>query len=295
MKKARAAACFAVFFAIVAGILLIPTPLRVKGTLVLTPAKPGKVYPEVEGRLVDLNVRDGAQVKKGDLLASLSNPQKLRERVDLNQQHDVHFVKYEALRRSMNIDDYGLARQHLDHARDLEPALNKINEQIGKLDLYAPRDGVAVGVPEPETKGQWIKPGGKPFCEVADPHKLEAHLILDQSDVDLIDEKSTAWIKIYGNSEETIQSWVQEIAKRNREEIPPELSNLAGGEIATKPDQKTGEAKPITAVFEVIIPVNNRDLNLEIGQRGFAKIDGGYRSVGWWLWRMITKTFHFTL
>ena len=26
-----------------------------------------------------------------------------------------------------------------------------------------------------------------------------------------------------------------------------------------------------------------------------AKIDGGYSSLGWWLWRLITKTFHFTL
>ena len=37
-----------------------------------------------------------------------------------------------------------------------------------------------MGVPHPETVGQWLKPG-KPFCEVGDPHQLEAHLILDQS------------------------------------------------------------------------------------------------------------------
>src|SRR5258707_5615680 len=48
---------------------------------------------------------------------------------------------------------------------------------------------------------------GKPFCTVADPHKLEARLILDQSDVDLInsrpDKKATAWIKIYGDRKST--------------------------------------------------------------------------------------------
>ena len=82
-------------------------------------------------------------------------------------------------------------------------------------------------------------------------------------------------MKIYGTSETTWKSYVGEVATRNREEIPPELSNLAGGEIATKQDQKTGQAKPITAVYEVIIPIDNADLLLQPGLRGFAKIDGG--------------------
>src|SRR5205823_1492228 len=57
VKKARAAAFFAVTAAAVAGILLIPTPLRVSGTLVLTAAKPALIYAEVPGRLVELGVR----------------------------------------------------------------------------------------------------------------------------------------------------------------------------------------------------------------------------------------------
>ncbi len=117
-----------------------------------------------------------------------------------------------------------------------------------------------MGVPHPETVGQWVKPG-KPFCEVGDPHKLEAHLILDQGDIDLIRVDRKAWMKIYGGSETTWRSHVGEIAKRNRDDIPPELSNTAGGEIATKQDPKTGQAKPITAVYEVIIPIDNPDLD----------------------------------
>ena len=86
-----------------------------------------------------------------------------------------------------------------------------------------------------------------------------------------------------------------EVAKRNREDIPAELSASTGGEVAVKQDPKTGQAKPITAVYEVIIPVDNPGLDLQPGLRGFAKIDGGTHTLGWWLWRLITKTFHFTL
>ena len=81
MKKARAAGFAVAAVAIVAGILLIPTPLRIQGTLVLTAAKPEEIYAEVEGRLVELNVRDGEWVKKDTVLAKLSNPEKQKELV----------------------------------------------------------------------------------------------------------------------------------------------------------------------------------------------------------------------
>src|SRR4051794_4679986 len=70
VKKARAAAFAAVFVALVAGILLIPTPLRVQGTLVLMAAKPKLVYAEVPGRLVEMKVRDGDWVPAGAVLAT---------------------------------------------------------------------------------------------------------------------------------------------------------------------------------------------------------------------------------
>ncbi len=294
VKKARAASFAAVFVALVAGILLIPTPLRVQGTLVLMAAKPRLVYAEVPGRLVEMKVRDGDWVPKGAVLATLSNPEKIRERMQLQEQQAVNFHKAQWFGHSSDRDSRAQARQHQQMATDLEPALDKVIAQIGKLTLIAERDGNVMGVPHPETTGQWLKPG-KPFCEIGDPHFLEAHMILDQSDIDLVRIGRRAWLKIYGDSEVTRRSRVTVSAPKNRDEIPAELSNLAGGEIATKQDDKTGKVKPLTAVYEVIIPVDNRDLALQPGLRGFAKIDGGTHTLGWWLWRLITKTFHFTL
>ena len=82
VKKARTAGFFAVAGATLAGILLIPTPLRVQGTLVLTAAKPAQIYAEVPGRLVSLEVRDNQWVAQGTVLAKLSNPEKFRERLE---------------------------------------------------------------------------------------------------------------------------------------------------------------------------------------------------------------------
>ena len=118
-----------------------------------------------------------------------------------------------------------------------------------------------------ESVGQWVKPG-KPFCEVGDPRRLEAHLIIDQSDIHLIQHRFDRLDQDLRPGRDTFKSRVAEIAKRSREEVPTELSNMAGGEVASKPDPKTGTAKPLTAVYEVIIPIDNDDLELEPGLRG---------------------------
>ena len=92
-----------------------------------------------------------------------------------------------------------------------------------------------------------------------------------------------------------LPSKVSEIAPRTSDQVPTELSNLAEGEIASKPDPKTGAAKPMNAVYEIIIPVDNADLELEPGLRGFAKIDCGNYTLAWWLLRWWNKVFNFQL
>ncbi|QDV34160.1 site-2 protease family protein [Tautonia plasticadhaerens] len=312
VKKVRAALCFAGAAAVIAGILLIPTPLRVKGTLVLTPAKPERIYVEVPGRLVSIDVRDNQPVEgprpdgtPGTVIARLSNLDLLREVNELGTEIQVNEVKALVYDQTSSGGDQGPLNRalHVETVemiqQDLQPKLDVAIDQRGKLVLTAGRDGIAMGVPNREVTGKWLQPG-ELFCEIGDPKALEAHLLIDQSDIDLIKHgydgtPPTAWVKIYGRSRETIISRVEEIARRNRQEIPPELSNMAGGEIATKPDQETGGAVPLTTVYEVIIPIDNADLALQPGQRGMAKIDGGTATLGWWLWRTITKTFRFVL
>ncbi len=305
VKKARAAAFFAAFVALVAAILLVPMPLHISGSLVLGLDSPAPVYAEVPGQVVRYYVRDGDAVREGDPIAELSNLDKFRERLTHQEEIDVNRAKADVFSTSLRSEEHDLVKVHLELAEKLEPVVSELTDQIGKLTLRAPRDGVVVGMPHPETVGQWLRPGGagpdgkqsKPLCEVGDPRRLVAYLIVDQSDVDLIREADNprAWVKVYGTSERTYRSKIAVVAKRNRDEIPPELSNLAGGEIPTQPDQQTGQAKPVSAVYEVVIPIDNSDLALQPGLRGYARIDSGNACLGWWLWRLVTKTFHFTL
>ncbi len=100
VKKARAAAYAAAAIALVVGILLIPTPLRIDGTLVLKLEKPEEIYAEVEGQLVDLKVRDGEWIEKDGLIAKLKNPAKEKELHERQQDHDVAWSKAQWYRTS---------------------------------------------------------------------------------------------------------------------------------------------------------------------------------------------------
>jgi len=307
VKKVRATAFAVAAIALVTGILLIPTPLRVQGTFVLKLAKPEEIYAEVEGRLVELNVKNGDWVTKDTVLAKLSNPEKQKELIQRQSDQEISFTKAVYYGQSPERENRAQSRQNKEFAEKLEPMIEKITQQLGKLTLVSGRDGQVVGVPHYETVGQWIKPGRqntsdprshveKPyFCEIGDPRHLEAHLILDQGDILLIRPERRAWLKVYGKAETTYKSLVSEIAKRSSDEVPTELSNLAEGEVASKPDPKTGTAKPMTPVYQVIIPVENPELKLEPGLRGFAKIDGGTYTLAWWLVRWWNKVFNFQL
>ena len=91
VKKVRAAAYAAAAVALIAGILAIPTPLRIDGTLVLKLAKPQEVYAEVEGRLVELSIREGDWVTKDTVIAKLSNPSKEKELAEKQQEQEIAF------------------------------------------------------------------------------------------------------------------------------------------------------------------------------------------------------------
>ena len=294
VKKVRATAFAVSVVALVTAILMIPTPLRVKGTFVITPESPSRVYANTAGRLVNLAVRDGDMVKKGDLIAQLSNLDKQRERESLQEELEINRVKAAYFSRSKDLEGRRLARQHTTLADELEPVVARVNDQLAHLYLVAERDGQVIGVPKRETTGMWVRPD-KAFCEIGDPKKLQAQVIIDQGDIDLLQEGNQAWLKVYGLAERTYKTKVADIATRNRDEIPAELSNVGGGEIAAEQDKKTGKIKPVSAAFEIILPIANDDLALHVGQRGFAKIDGGTSTLAWYLWRTLTKTFHFAL
>ena len=249
VKKARAAAFGVAAIALVAGILLIPTPLRIQGSMVLKLAKPEEVYAEVEGRLVELNVKNGDWVKKDTVLAKLSNPEKAKRTLaEARRTTTSTFTRRSGFGQSPERENRAQAKQYEEFAENLEPMIAKISDQIGKLTLVSHRDGQVVGVASQGNgrpvaqAGQAVLRDRRPAPTRSPPDRRSGRHSPDQARSPLPGSRSTARPKT------TYKCHVSEISKRSREEVPTELSNMAQGEVASKPDPKTGVAKPLTAV-----------------------------------------------
>ena len=298
MKKARAAG-----FAVAAGRHrrrnpLDPDAAASPGTLVLTRGQArGHLRRRCAGRLVELNVRDGEWVKKDTVMAKLSNPEKQTR----TRQNCRRTTTSTSPRPVVQPEPGARKPGHGAPARangrgPRAGASRRSTSRSASSTLVAPRDGQVMGVPHSrDDRASVLKPG-KPFCEVGDPHHLEAHLILDQADIDLVRAEPPRLGQDLRRSETTFRARSSEIAKRNREDIPPELRNMAGGEIATKRTPRPAQIKPLNGRLRGDHPDREpRPRPSSPASAGSPRSTAGPTPSAGGSGGLIAKTFHFNL
>jgi len=75
---------------------------------------------------------------------------------------------------------------------------------------------------------------------------------------------------------------------------PRSLSNVAGGDLATRTDA-AGMPRPLSTSYRANVPLDASYGELPIGLRGRAKILTGRQPLGGRIWRYLSHTFHFAL
>ena len=133
------------------------------------------------------------------------------------------------------------------------------------------------------------------FCQVGDPKKLQAVLIVDQADRNLIQEKQKVDIKLEGFSSTTLYSQIEEIAESELKVTPRRLATQHGGDVPTKADPQTGVERPMSTSYQARAPIDDPREQYRLGLRGQARVHTDWIPLGTRLWRLITHTFNFKL
>lgn len=298
--------------AVLAAIAYIPLPHRIRTPFEIRPAQAGSVYAGVPGQIVR-TVKAGTQVRAGDELAVLRN-------LDLNLRlTELVGQEKEAVARLRNLQlrsraDETLKAQletQVELIESLRQMQEKTREEINRLVVVAKRDGVVI--PPPEKAAQQSDgrlPGwtGSPLaeynrgalvtaddliCEIGSPTELEAVLIVDQGDVQLVNIGQWVDMKLESNR---MDKFSGTIAEKSQTEIRSSSAALAlqtGGDLQTEIDPETGLPRPRSVSYQVRVPLENVDLALRPGYRGVAKIHAEPMSLGQRLWRIVAKTFNF--
>jgi len=156
-------------------------------------------------------------------------------------------------------------------------------------------DATWSGTPlQPENIGAYPEAGAV-FCQVGDPKRLEAVLIVDQADRNLVHEGLPVDIKPEGFPHRTLYTEIKEIAESELKVSPQRLSVKSGGELATKTDPNTGAEKPMSTSYQARSSIDDADGLYQLGLRGQARVHTAWISPGTRLWRLLSHTFNFKL
>ncbi|MCG8586607.1 MAG: hemolysin D [Pirellulales bacterium] len=321
VKRTRFAVSLAGAAAVILAVLLIPLPYHVLATFEVQPADAVTVYVEEPGQLTRGadRPRAGDRVQAGQLLAQLESFELEQELASIERELaevDLELQYLDARRRFLESAEYfQLQRDLASQQKRLRSRLNEKREQVARLHITAPVEGTVLPAASrsgddgasgllPSWSGSPLSRRNDnafldadprhPLCRIGDPERLEANIVIDQSDIEFIREGQSVELMLDQSQGEIIESMIAERGTDKLEYAPTALSNKAGGQLATETDA-SGREKLLVTAYEATAPLSDADHVMRAGLRGTAKVHAGYRSLGQRLARYISQTFNFKL
>jgi putative peptide zinc metalloprotease protein len=308
INRHRMFAAAVVAGALVLGFFMLPLPCKIAAPVLVSPLNAQRVYVASPGTLVHA-VAAGTAVKAGETLARLEDAKLRSEVVRLVGAQQVAQTRVRNL-EARSVDDFEAAAQ-LEVAKEM---LNDVSQQLSQrqrderaLTLQAAIHGTVIEPPQhrqPTTDKQnlptWT---GSPleaknttchlergtlFCLVGDPARHEAIAFVDENDVQYVRVGQQVRMQFAATSTAVLTGEVQEIARRNIESVPGELS--VEDELASRADAG-GVRRPVHTTYSIRIALNDHDENLLVGESGRAKISVEPQTLIERLLRLLRRTF----
>jgi putative peptide zinc metalloprotease protein len=319
VNKFRALGTLAAIVLAGIGVATAPLPYHVFCPVEVRPFEATPVYVEVAGRLEALHVRPGQHVQvapqNAPVLARLVNADLDASVIALEgrlAQAKAHLASLE-LQRNAN-EKLGV---QLAPAREAVAAvaaeLAEARKDQARLVIRAPQSGTIL---PPEMKqehdGQSTRPDGRlpgwtgtPFdpqnqgchlktgellCLIGDPARMEAQLVIDQGDIEFVREGAEVEIQLDELPGQTLHGVIDEVSRSDLKASPRNLSNKAGGELATATGAG-GVERPLSTSFQARVRLDNESELLCLGLRGTAKIHAGRQTLAARFYRYLSQTF----
>lgn len=222
-------------------ILFFPFPDSIRAHGILQANNSVVVHSATEAILSKLAVRSGAQLKQGDLIAVLSNPELDYEYEVARQQSEELEVQYRQSLSRNRADSAPLA----ERLAALATQMAELDRQRAQLTVRAPHDGqwVAAGGLHERT-GNWM-PRGFSLGEVVIDQRYRFVAVVPQAEADELFRHTggRTELRLAGQSEITLPITRYTLIPYHREKLVSSALGFAGGgEIAVKPEDQTGEA-----------------------------------------------------
>lgn len=295
-----------------------PVHIVIPGMLEECKVRPGAIVEHDPQDKLEEVIATGA-MPKSTVLAQLKNIDLEIEITALEGQLAEYETQLLGLNKQRMGDDQ-VAQEASDQIPEVEKSIEVTRDLLSKklydrsrLTVIAPANGVVLPPPsQPERSdedGQLPGWSGSPmepknarafleaktlFCYVGDPKKKEASLAIDQADRNFVDIGDTVYLKLDELPEATLEGRILDISSDKMEYAPKQISNKAGGELATKTDE-LGQERTMNPTYSAVVELDDPYETYQIGMRGEARVESGWMPLGKRLWLFVSQTFHFRL
>jgi putative peptide zinc metalloprotease protein len=308
VDRGRASLVVIATTALLVGIGLIPLPHRIAAPAWLEADGAETVYVSIAGHVQDA-IRPAVSVKKDEPLVHLQSADVLIRLADLESEASQEKLRLKNLRIMLN-DDPTVAPLIPAAEKSLEDAqvrLQQAREDQDRLILKSPRDGSVLpppeiaapiadsrrltgwhGTPLDEGNRGCFLETGTAFCQIGDPNRMEALLVIEQSEISFVRLGQRVRLRIDQGPAGIVTGTVSEVAKTDAGDIPDPLARLL--DLPLRRDAKTGLATAAT-YYQARVKLEPSDLPLAVGMHGQAKILADWQPLGTRLLRWLQLTF----
>ena len=293
VKKPRMYASLAALGAVVAAFLFVPLPYHVIASLEIQARDAQPVYVVVPGELAEVYVQPGNRVTEGQPLAQLTSfelDKRIKEMEAEKERYEIELA--DLLRQQIRDPQVASSIAPVEESlRSQRLRLLEAKEEQKRLRLKAPEAGTVLPPPAlypptdpegplptwsgtpfvPKNLGCYLKEGTL-FCQVGDPTKREAVLVINEADRPFVEVGQEVAIKLDALPHEIIEGTIERISPEQMKVSPRGLSGKSGGELATKTNPATGVEQPLETSYQASVSIDDDDQILRLGLRGRAKI-----------------------
>jgi membrane fusion protein (multidrug efflux system) len=176
---------------------MIADQIEVSGTLL--PSEETVLMPEVSGRIIQLNLPEGARVNKGTLLVKLFDADLQAQLKKLQAQSNTAKSTVDRQKELLKVN--GISQQEYDLsvtlATSLEADVAAINAQISKTEIRAPFDGT-IGLRK-ISEGAFVGPGTA-LAIIRSEQKIKLDFSVPESYASIIDKNTEIHFSIQGDT-----------------------------------------------------------------------------------------------
>jgi putative peptide zinc metalloprotease protein len=265
-------------------LLLAPWPDRSLVQGVIWAPEKALIRSEVDGLVASVLVRDGQDVRTGDLLLTLHNPQLIAQREHLAAKlHQAEQGQYGHLGT-----DSAKAGQAGDEVEQLAAELTRVDEQIAQLEVRARRPGRLVWPDGDDLQGRYAR-RGQLLGQVLDQSPPMVKVAVAQADVAPLQTSSTSVsVRLRAPGSKPVSATLLRDAIGATQQLPSAaLSQEMGGDILTDPkdEHHLKTVRPVVLMDVQLSAAASPDKTARLGERAWVRLDHGWAPPVWQLWR----------